>query len=439
MRILQIVPGTANFYCGACIRDTALVRALRRLGHEVILQPLYLPIMTDEPDIEHDASILFGGINVYLQQKTKLFRNTPRWIDRIFDSRRLLSFSARQANMTNASELGEMTISMLEGENGKQAKELDRFARWLSEIERPDVVILSTGMLLGLAKVISQDLRFPLVCTLQGEDGFLDALPEPHRTEAWRLFSSNGEYVDAFIAVSHYYADVMKRRMNLHSDKCLVVQNGISLDGYGDPADAVETPTLGYMAHMRPAKGLDRLIDAFIQLKKRPEFRSLRLKIAGTMTRADRPFVGEMKKRLEDADVLSDASFYPNISRNEKIDFLKSLSALSVPATYGECFGLYIVEAMAAGVPVVQPRHGGFPEILDRTSGGILYEADDMGSYVSALAQLLSQPEHARQLGLRGRDAVQDHFNVDRMAQDILRILERVRESGFDSFPKDVI
>ncbi|MFH1737685.1 MAG: glycosyltransferase family 4 protein [bacterium] len=430
MRILLVIPGTGDFYCGACIRDTALVRALRRFGHEVIFQPLYLPLLTDEPDIEDHTSILFGGINVYLQQKSALFRKTPRCIDRFFDAHWLLDFSARRAAMTKSSELGEMTVSMLAGEEGRQAKELNRFAQWLQNQQRPDVVILSTGMLLGLAKVISRDLGFPLVCTLQGEDGFLDALPEPYQSEAWRLFTSSQEYVDAFIPVSYYYADVMKQRMNLHPDNCIVIQNGISLDGYGDPASRPETPTLGYLARMCPVKGLDTLIEAFLHLKKKPEFQSLKLKVAGTMTHADRPFVDEMKKRLAEAGVLSDASFLPNISRNEKIEFLKSLSVLSVPATYGEAFGLYVIESMAAGVPVVQPRHGGFSEIIDRTEGGVLYEADDMNEYISTLSELLSQPGKAHEMGMRGRDSVHDYFHVDRMAQETLQILERVRRSG---------
>ncbi len=429
MRILIIIPGTANFYCGGCIRDTALARALRKVGHDVVLQPLYLPLCTDEPDIENDAPIFFGGINVYLQQKVRLFRNTPRWIDKLFDSRWLLNLAAKKAGMTDASELGDMTVSMLAGEEGRQVKELHRFIAWMRHQEKPDVVLLSNGLLSGMAKAISQDLGIPVVCSLQGEDGFLDDLPEPFSKDAWRLMVENARYIDMFLPVSHYYAGVMKERMNLRPEQCVPVQNGISLDGYGDLNPIPETPVLGFLAHLFAAKGLDHLVDAFIRLKKQSEFNSLRLKIAGTMTNADEPFVEAMKKQLDEAGVLESVSFHPNITRKEKIELLKSLSVLSVPAAHEEAFGLYVIEAMAAGVPVVQPRSGGFPEIIERTGGGILYEPDDLDAYDSALTELLLQPEKAREMGVRGRESVFQYFTIERMTQEILPILERVRES----------
>ena len=430
MRILQIIPGTANFYCGGCIRDTALLRALRRLGHDVVLQPLYLPLFTDEPSVESQASIFFGGINVYLQQKTGFFRNTPRWIDRILDSRWLLNLSAKQAGMTKASELGEMTVSMLRGETGRQVKEFSRFTHWLKDQTKPDVIILPNGMLLGLAHAIKKEFDIPIVCTLQGEDAFLDALPEPYRTDAWQIFSERTESADAFIPVSNYYANAIKPRLNLASDKCFAVQNGISLDGFGEMNGAPKPLSLGYLAHLRKEKGLDVLVEAFIRLKRNPSLQSLKLKIAGTMTKADFPFVDRLKKQLNEAGVFDDVEFYPNVKRDEKIQFLKSLSVLSVPATYGEAFGLYVIEAMAAGIPVVQPRHGGFQEILERTNGGLLYEPDDMESYVMTLTDLLSKPEDAHRLGSQGRESVHQNFTVDRMAADVLQVLERVRHTA---------
>ena len=143
---------------------------------------------------------------MYLQQKTNFFQKTPRWIDRVFDSPKLLNFSANLAGMTNAKELGAMTVSMLQGDNGRQAKEYLRFTNWLQQETKPDVIILSNGMLLGLAHAIKQVIDIPIVCTLQGEDSFLDTLPEPYRSEAWRIFAEQTHCADALIPVSQYYA-----------------------------------------------------------------------------------------------------------------------------------------------------------------------------------------------------------------------------------------
>ena len=90
MRILQLTPGTGSFYCGQCLRDNALALALRARGHEVHMIPLYLPLLTDERSALDDTPIFFGGINVYLEQKFALFRNTPAWIDRLFNAPGLL-------------------------------------------------------------------------------------------------------------------------------------------------------------------------------------------------------------------------------------------------------------------------------------------------------------------------------------------------------------
>ena len=428
MILLQIIPGTANFYCGGCIRDTALFRALQRMGHTVILQPLYLPLFSDEPDIENQAPVFFGGVNVYLQQKMRFFQKTPHWIDRAFDSRWLLNLSAKQAGMTNASELGEMTISMMLGDKGRQAKEYQRFMIWLKEQPKPDAVILPNGMLLGLANTIKKEMDIPILCTLQGEDSFLDTLPEPYATEAWHIFAKQTEYADALIPVSYYYAREMKERLNLNSQKCMPVQNGISLDGFGEMKAISNELTLGFFARMCKEKGLDILVEAFIHLKRKSLFQSLKLKIAGTATNADKPFIAQIKDRLKETSLLNDVEFHPNVNREEKIRFLKSLSVLSVPALYGECFGLYVIESMAAGTPVVQPNHAGFPEIIKKTNGGLLFDPENYESYISALESLLLNPDEARRLGSEGRENVHKYFSVDRMARDVLQVLESVQQ-----------
>ena len=431
MRILQLTPGTGSFYCGTCMRDNALTVALRRQGHDALMVPLYLPPALDEASAAEGAPLFYGGVNVYLQQASPLFRRTPRWLDGLLDSPAVLRGAARRAGMTKASELGEMTLSMLRGEDGHQAKELTRLVEWVaSEDGRADVVCLSNALLLGLARRIRAETGARVVCTLQGEDTFLDSLDEPHRTASWDTLAERAADVDAFVAVSHYHADLMTRRMKLPPDRVHVVYNGIDLTGYGPASPPTDPPVLGYLARMCPPKGLGTLVDAYLLLRKRGRVKGLKLRVAGAQTAGDVSYVESLRARLDAEGVGADAAFFPNIDRAEKVAFLRGLSAFSVPATYGESFGLYVIEALAAGVPVVQPRHAVFPELLAETGGGVLCEPDDPSALADALEALLLDPERARALGEQGRRTVIERFNVDVMAENVARVFAGVMEQA---------
>lgn len=434
MRIVLLTPGTGSFYCGTCMRDNALAVALTKMGHDALMVPLYLPPALDEASAAENAPLFYGGVNVYLQQKSGIFRHTPRWVDRFFDSPGVLKSAAQKAGSTQASQLGDMTVSMLRGEDGRQAKELTRLVEWLAQDGKADVVCLSNALLMGLARRIKKETGAAVVCTLQGEDTFLDALPEPERTVAWLKLSERARDVDAFIAVSQYHADLMAERAHLPQQKVHVVYNGILLDGYREAAPhPPPVPALGYLARMCPPKGLETLVEAYILLRKSESLKNLQLCVAGARTAADEPFVARLQARLRAEGISGeDTQFFPNISRPEKIEFLRGLSALSVPATYGESFGLYVIEALAAGVPVVQPRHAVFPELLARTGGGVLCEPDDPRSLADALQDLLCNPERARALGQEGRRNVFEKFGVEKMALSTLHVFAEASNTGKD-------
>lgn len=427
MKLLQCTPGTGSFFCGSCIRDNALVRALRQAGHEVTLAPLYLPLVTDDTGAETDTPVFFGGVNVYLQQKSALFRNLPGFVDRLFDSRWMLNQAAKRAGMTRASELGELTISMLRGEEGRQAKELARMIDWLQDRRGAEAVCLSNALLLGLARRLKHNLGLPVACTLQGEDTFLDALNEPFRSQAWAVLAERAREVDRFIAVSEYYGRTMQQRLNLRAEQVCVVPNGIALTGYDAASTSPttsSTPRIGYLARLHPCKGLRTLLEAFILLKAQPDLATAELRIAGSMTTGDEPFLAELRARIHQAGVESAVQVLPNLDRAAKIAFLQSVTVFSVPATYGESFGLYVLEALAAGVPVVQPKHAAFPELLQATGGGLLVEPDSPQALADGLAQLLRDRTRARALGEAGRQAVRERFSVERMAADVARVLQ---------------
>ena len=416
MRIVQFTPGTGSFYCGSCLRDNTLVRALRRQGHDATLVPLYLPHLADETSAATGSPLFFGGINVYLQQQSALFRHTPIWLDRWLDSPRLLRFAAARASMTDAADHGAMTLSMLRGEEGRQAKELAKVLAWLRQPDhRPDVLSLSNGLLIGLARRIRAELQIPVVATLQGEDVFLDGLTPPFNTDAWALMRNRARDVSRFIAVSQAYGRTMAARLGLPTGKIAVVPNGIDLDGF-DCATELPPPTIGFLARLSPAKGLDRLVDAFILLRAQGRCPDVRLRIAGAQTGADLPFVQRLQARIAAAGLAREVDFLPNLERHAKQDFLRSLTVLSVPAA-GEAFGLYVLEALACGVPVVQPADGAFPELIAATNGGVLYDPNRADALANALAALLHDPRRRDELGRAGRQAVREKFTADHMAR----------------------
>ncbi|MFT5126844.1 MAG: glycosyltransferase involved in cell wall biosynthesis [Rhodothermales bacterium] len=415
MRIIQITPGTGTFYCGSCLRDHALVSELQARGHDVTMVPMYLPLVLDG-EKSPDSPLFFGGINVYLQQKSAFFRKLPGWADKIFDNESLLRLASKNAGMTKPRDLGELCLSTLRGEEGKQVKEIRKLIDWLREEPPADLIVLSNAMLAGLARSLKAALGLPVVCTLQGEDTFLDSLPPELADASWATLRERMADVDAVVAVSQYYGDLMTERLALPPEKMHVVHNGIAIDDVLLRSSLPEPAVIGYLAAMCRGKGLDILADAFIRLKADDRIPGLQLRVIGTVTKADEPYLAEIVKRLESAEVMCHVSFHRNVSRAEKLSLLSTLSVLSVPADYGEAFGLYVLEALAAGVPVVQPNHAAFPEILAATGGGRLCEVRNPEDLARVLGELLADPKALLELGNAGKKAVEKNFTAQAMA-----------------------
>ena len=435
LNIIQLTPGAGAMFCGNCLRDNALVAALRKQGHQVLMLPLYLPLTLDELDQSSDHPIFYGGISVYLDQKSSWFRGAPGWFRDLFASRRILRWAAGKAAKTRAQDLGEVTLSMLQGESGNQARQLDELLAWLKTQPKPDVICLSNALLIGMARRLKAELGAPVVCTLQGEDYFLDLLPDSHRTECWQTLAERAAEVDLFIAPSHYFGNLMARRLSLRQDRVQLIYNGISLDGYRDDTQSTTpslTPqpaprTLGFFARMCREKGLDTLVEAYILLRQRDRVKDLRLRIGGSCGPADEPFVDHLRQRLRAKGLLDQVEFHPNLDRAQKLAFLRSLSVFSVPARYGEAFGLYVIEGLAAGVPLVLPRAGAFPELVEATGGGALCAPEDPSSLADVAETLLLDPGRAQALGAAGREAVFRRFSAEAMALSTLEAYSRLK------------
>jgi len=423
-------------YCGSCLRDNAMATELMARGHDVLLLPVYTPTFTDEPNVSRDHVVL-GGISAYLEQYVPFFRKTPRWLDRLWDSKTVLDLASRRSISTNPKMLGEMTVSVLKGEDGFQRKEIDKFLDWLKNESPPDVVNLPYTLLLGLAEPIKQALKAPLLCTLQGEDLFLDGLQDPYRTQSLNLIRENLSHVDLFLSVSEYYAGFMPGYLGIPKEKIRVVPLGINPQGFELRERNRRGPfTVGFLARIAPEKGLHVLAEAYRILRQSGELPEGRFEAAGYMAADCKSYLDGIQKRLKDAGLDGEFHYRGVLDRAEKIAFLRQLDVMSVPATYDEPKGVSLLEAMACGVPLVQPRRGAFTEILETTGGGLLVQPDDPQSLAEGILRLAKNNELAEDLSANGFQGVREHYTAAHMAD---RVLECYNEAVRNPSPSVLI
>lgn len=428
MRILSITAGAASMYCGSCLRDNALAAELMARGHEVLLVPIYTPTLTDEANVSQDR-VFFGGISVYLQQHLGLFRRLPPALDRLWDSRLALKLAARRSIPVDPRLLGELTVSMLKGEDGLQRKEVRKLTGWIRTQPPPDVINLPNSLLSALALPLKKAANRPVCCTLQGEDLFLESLPEPYRAAALQFIRENVAHVDAFIAVSDYYADFMRGCLGIPPEKMHVVRLGINLNAYQPrpPRSSDRQPfTIGYFARVCPEKGLHVLAEAYRGLRHSGRLPAARLEAAGYLAPEHQAYLRNIERNMKEWGLAGEFQYRGVLDREGKIAFLRGLDVLSVPSIYAEPKGMYLLEAMACGVPVVQPLRGAFPEILQRTGGGILVAPEDLNGLGDAIVSLFEDRSLAEELGRRGAAGVREHYSVSAMAARTVEVYRAV-------------
>lgn len=417
-------------YCGSCLRDNAMATELMKRGHDVMLLPVYTPTLTDEPNVSSDHVVL-GGISAYLEQYIPLFRKTPRWLDRLWDSKTALNLATRRSISTNPKMLGEMTVSVLKGEGGFQRKEIDKFIDWVKDEAPPDVVSLPYTLLLGLAKPIKEVLNVPILCTLQGEDLFLDNLQEPYHSQSLDLIRDHLQHVELFLSVSEYYADFMPGYLGIPREKIRVVPIGINPEGFElRHADRSGPFTVGFFGRIAPEKGLHVLAEAYQIARQSGELPEARLEAAGYIAPDSRPYLEAIQKRLSDAGLGNEFHYRGVLERADKIAFLRGLDVMSMPATYDEPKGVSLLEAMACGVPLVQPRRGSFTEIIERTGGGLLVQPDDPQSLANGLLQIARDRNLAAELSANGFRGVREHYTAAHMADKVLEAFSDLRLSA---------
>lgn len=427
MNVAYITAGAAGMYCGTCIHDNMVATVLKKQGHNVSLIPTYTPTRTDEANVSMDR-VFFGGINVYLQQKLSIFRHTPWRLDKLLDNPTLLNGLARFSGSTDARDLGQLAVSMLKAEEGHQSKELAKLVKWLAEVQKPDIVYLTNSMLVGFTREIQKRLDVPVICALQGEDIFLHDLIEPYKTEALALLRERAADPDGFVAPCRYYAEFMAEAyLDISPNEIDVVPLGLNMDGHGVSIEKPEPPpfVIGYLARICPEKGLHILVDAFQRIAETLGAANVELHVAGYLGKKDTPYFEELVNRIESWNLSDQFVHHGEVTRSQKIDFLNRLHVFSVPTVYRESKGLSIIEALANGVPVVQPKHGAFPEIIQATGGGILVAPESPEAVAAGIMELLADTARRERLGEVGRTNVHQKFNDAAVAEQLLKVFEK--------------
>lgn len=430
MKVVQIIPGSGgSFYCGNCMRDSKYIDALRGQGLEVVIVPMYLPLSPKEKN-ESTIPVFYGAINLYLKQVFPIFRKAPAWVERVLNSKPMLKFAAGMANSTRANGLEDMTISMLMGEHGAQKEELEKMVDWLEHHYKADVIHISNALLLGLTHQLKERLRIPVVCSLQDEDVWVDGMDEAFREKTWNLLREKAVEVDRFISVSHYFTSFMKAKLDLPDHKITTLHLGV------DPADytfrnAVEKGrNIGYLSRLCEENGLDILIDAFILLKSMPGNNAGHLLLTGGSTGDDAAFIAEQKRKINQAGLADQVRFIHDFSQEKRNAFFEQVTVLSVPVRHGEAFGIYLTEAMAAGIPIVQPALGAFPEIVQGSGGGVIYQENTPLALAETLKQLLSDSDQLATLSAQARQSIEQTFNIHALSKEMAAIYEQAINSA---------
>ncbi len=434
MKIISIVPGFGGtFYCGNCLRDSAFVDSMRKAGHQAIILPMYLPLTMNGEMPQEDIPVFYGAVNIYLKQQFPFLRKMPAWLEKLFNSKSILRFAAKKSGSTRATGLEELTESMLLGSEGNQSSELQQLVDFLVNHEKPDIVHFSNALLLGMAKQVKEQVKVPVVVSLQDEDVWVDVMEPAYREKIWNLLAEKARDVDAFISVSNYFAGKMKEKLSIPTEKLHVLHIGINPDLYSCNVPASDPQAIGYLSRICEENGFHLLVDAFIRLKAEPRFRSLKLRVTGGMTGDDKKFIQQQLQKLKIKNLEKEVEFFPDFSLSALKSFFKSVTVLSVPVLNGEAFGLYQLEALASGIPLVQPRLGAFPEIIQATRGGRVYSPNTAEALAKELSAVLSDQELLLRMSQSGHEAIRQHFDCGVLASkmaDLYMDLISTKASG---------
>ncbi len=423
MRILYLVVGNDIIGGGATVRDVAFVRGMLQAGHEVEAISLYGYTTVEgengfsntfKPLGRHTLRRLFPRLSK-LPGTIASFAHGVRPVDNMTS----IAVMGRRADPK-----GPLAVSLLSGANKLQRREFSRLMDRLSaKPGRIDAAILSNTLLSGLAEAIRANIGCPIICLSQGSDRVIESLEEPYRSDARKLVRKNARLFRLVVSSSRYFAIRTTESMALPASRIKVVPPGVDAKSMDNPAPRRRIPfTIGYMAPIRKEKGLDILVDALDSLSKDTQL-DPELWIAGRVE--DERYWNRLLRRIEASPLKPRHRVFGSLARRERRDFMEGLSVFVVPSREPESRATHLLEAMAAGVPVIGPAAGIIPEIFQHANGGLLVSSEAPAwMFSQALELLAAMPDTADELGRSGSEGVNRHFSMESAASRLAVVIE---------------
>jgi len=427
MKIVYLITGSGgSFYCGNCYRDMLFLRAIRKVpGITGSAIPLYLPPDKSNTESGFDDKVFFGAISMYLREKVHFLKNMPAFFDKFFDSAPFLKLAASMAGTTRTEGLEELTLNMIEGDNAFKPAEVRRLVRYLEANGKPEIIHLSNALILGLARQLKKHLDVKIVCSLLNEDDWIEDMAEPFKSKAWELIGREAKFVDRFVTPSRYYRDLFITKTGVNPDYIDIVPLGFDPEGNSIEKSINRMPAIGYFCRVNSQNGFDKLVDAFILMKKSNSIAGLTLNVCGGYTADDKPFVSSQIKKIRDHGYQKSVKIYPEFQGNKKAEFFSDVDVISVPVKKYDGYGMYLLEANIAGVPVVQPATGAFPEIIETTGGGITYKSDTVEALADTLTRVLKDTALREELGRKGYAGVRSELSLNSMSKGLSMLYEK--------------
>ena len=423
MRIVYIIPGPAGpFFEKNSLREQALVAELRWYGHDVLFVPLLFPMSPSGAETASPAEevpMLGGAVRVYLRLRLPfLSRHAPEWLWRCMGAPYLRNRLAKHV-LASPRRLCDFIKDAMDGRNGALTDEIQALCEWLLRQRKPDVVLLSTPFLLGIAPMLKSALRVPVSCSMNSELEDIAHLRGPDAIIMTTKLRGIVGDSDGFIPSSQYHSERIQSRLGIPVSSTRPVHPGIDAEPFAF-SPRPSSPAIGIIVRGESSPKTASPAMAVSSLRQIAVTSAVAIQVA----REHHP----MRQDHDSRNITDAGGSVETLPRSEEAlrHFFSTLSvAVFIHSEPLPAFDFMILEALACGVPVVLPDSGANREIAALSDAVSLYEG--VASMANAVAKILScTPESQEAMRRTARHSVEHCFCMPRMAQETAEALQSI-------------